>query len=157
MMLWVSRPIEAKFIPLAARAKRDTAGFRRSFVRVGGMLCALWGISLAACASGPRVEEASSPTTATATAAAMQRVAIIAKSGRFEPAEVHLQQGVPAVLEFTRVVDGTCMNAVRMPWMQEAVDLPMHEPVEIAVDTSISGVFSYGCGMGMIFGEVVIE
>jgi plastocyanin domain-containing protein len=49
------------------------------------------------------------------------------------------------------------MKAVRMPWMEEAVDLPKNEPVEIAVDTSMTGVFSYACAMGMVFGKVVID
>ena len=86
-----------------------------------------------------------------------QRVAITAKAGRFEPDRVRLVQGAPAVLEFTRVVDSACMNAVRMPWMSEAVPLPMHEKVEIAVDTSHTGIFSYGCWMDMVFGDVIID
>jgi plastocyanin domain-containing protein len=86
-----------------------------------------------------------------------QRVAITAKAGRFEPAQVHLVQGAPAVLEFTRIVESTCMNAVRMPWMEEAVELPMNEKVEIAVDTSMTGVFTYACWMDMVFGEVMIH
>ena len=101
---------------------------------------------------------ASLTSAASATAAAStQRVAITAKAGTFEPAEVRLVQGVPAVLEFTRVVDSPCMRAVRMPWMEEAVDLPMNEKVEILVDTSLTGVFSYSCGMDMVFGDVVID
>ena len=75
----------------------------------------------------------------------------------FEPAEVRLVQGVPAVLEFTRVVDSICMQAVRMPWLDEAVNLPLNENVEIAVDTSMTGVFSYHCWMNMVSGDVVID
>jgi len=44
-----------------------------------------------------------------------------------------------------------------MPWMEEAVDLPMNEMVEIPVDTSMTGVFSYSCWMNMVSGEVVID
>ena len=75
----------------------------------------------------------------------------------FEPTRVRLVQGVPAVLEFTRVADSACMQAVRMPWMEEAVDLPMNEAVEIPVDTSMTGVFSYACWMDMVSGDVVID
>jgi plastocyanin domain-containing protein len=49
------------------------------------------------------------------------------------------------------------MEAVRMPWMDEAVDLPMNETIEISVDTSLTGVFSYACWMDMVFGDVVID
>ena len=41
--------------------------------------------------------------------------------------------------------------------MKEAVDLPMHEPVEIAVDTTRAGTFTYSCWMNMVFGRVVID
>jgi plastocyanin domain-containing protein len=49
------------------------------------------------------------------------------------------------------------MEAVRMPWMEEAVDLPMNQRVEILVDTSMTGVFTYACGMDMVFGDVIID
>jgi plastocyanin domain-containing protein len=115
-------------------------------------------IDLAACESVPSGSNTSLSATSGAEAApTTKRIAITAKSGRFEPAEVHLVQGTPAVLEFTRVVDSTCMRALRMPWMEEAVDLPMNEMVEVAVDTSMSGAFTYSCWMNMIFGEVVIH
>jgi hypothetical protein len=37
------------------------------------------------------------------------------------------------------------------------VVLPLNETIEIPVDTSMTGVFSYACAMGMVFGEVVID
>lgn len=113
---------------------------------------------LSACASEPRVANPAFTTTTSAVAgASTQRVAIIAKAGMFEPTEVRLVQGLPAVLEFTRAVDSTCMQAVQMPWMQEPVNLPMNERVEISVDTSMTGVCSYSCWMNMVFGKVVID
>ena len=154
----VSRPTEREVLRIERQAKRAAAGTRRSRVRLGRMLCAAWVISFAACATEPRADNASSVTsTSAAAAASTQRVAIMAKAGTFEPAAVRLVQGVPAVLEFTRVVDSACMKAVRMPWMEEAVDLPMNETVEISVDTSMTGVFSYACAMDMVFGEVMIH
>jgi plastocyanin domain-containing protein len=114
------------------------------------LFCAAWIISLLASAAGPSA-------TGISVAASIQRVAIIAQAGRFEPAEVHLVQGVPAILEFTRIVDSACMKAVRMPWLETAVDLPLNETVEIPVDTSMTGVFSYACAMDMVFGEVMIH
>ena len=58
---------------------------------------------------------------------------------------------------FTRVEESDCVNAVRMPWMKKAVDLPLNEPVEIEVDTSKAGTFSYSCWMNMVFGRVIID
>ncbi|NQY92240.1 MAG: cupredoxin domain-containing protein [Deltaproteobacteria bacterium] len=115
-------------------------------------------ITLTACESTPPANETSSaPPERVSTAAGTQRVAITAKAGAFEPAVVNLVQGVPAVLEFTRVADSACMNAVRMPWMEEAVALPMNKKVEIPVDTSMTGIFSYSCWMNMVIGDVVID
>lgn len=131
---------------------------RPTRAQVGRMLCAAWIIGFAACAAVPRADDAVVTThPSVGDASTAQRIAILAKAGRFEPAEVRLVQGVPSVLEFTRVVDSECMQSVLMPWMQEAVDLPINEPVEISVDTSMTGEFSYSCGMGMVFGDVVID
>ena len=143
-----SRPIDRGGLPYSKM-------FR---LRLGPWLCLALLVAFAACNSEPSADSASSTTTGNAAATApTQRIAVTAKAGTFEPAEVRLAQGIPAVLEFTRVVDSACMNAVRMPWMKEAVDLPMNEKVEIPVDTSMTGVFSYSCWMDMVFGEVVID
>ena len=125
-------------------------------VRLGPVLCAVSVITFAACGVDPSVQASSAESANAAAAVDPQRVVVTAKAGTFEPAKAHLVQGVPAVLEFTRVADSECMKAVRMPWMDDAVDLPLNEKVEIPVDTSMTGVFSYSCWMDMVFGEVVI-
>jgi plastocyanin domain-containing protein len=110
------------------------------------------------CKSEEAPSSGTTPSGATASAeTAGQRVAIKADVGKFEPAEVRLKQGVPAILEFTRVADSECVNAVRMPWMSEPVNLPMNQRVEIPVDTSKAGTFTYSCWMNMVHGKVVIE
>ena len=120
-------------------------------------LCAVWVIivTLTACESLPDAGKASLITSAGV--GTTQRVAITVKAGSFDPAEVQLVLGAPAVLEFTRVVESTCMQKLKMPWMAQSVELPMNQKVEIPVDTSMSGVFTYSCGMDMVFGEVTID
>ena len=120
--------------------------------RFGPVLCAAGAIAFLITGDASRSEAPSVPA-----AGSTQRIAITATAGRFEPAQVHLVQGAPAVLEFTRVVESACMKAVRMPWMEEAAELPMNEKVEIPVDTSMTGVFTYACWMDMVFGEVMIH
>jgi plastocyanin domain-containing protein len=140
-----------------AQVERNVKQLQGSRV-LAGLCCAWLIISLTGCESVPSVGNASSADSSSVAAVARtQRVAISASAGKFEPAVVHLVRGVPAVLEFTRVVESRCMQAVRMPWMEEAVDLPMNEMVEIPVDTSMTGVFSYSCWMNMVSGEVVID
>ena len=89
-------------------------------------------------------------------AAETQQISIVVREDAFDPAEVHLTAGVPAVLEFRRVTESGCMNAVKLPWMEEAVDLPLNETVEIPVDPSMTGDFSYSCWMDMVHGKVAI-
>lgn len=154
----LTRPIERECVRIEPLAQRSGVRFRRSRVGFGRALCAAWVLTLAACASQPAAGPTAAVTTPSSPAAIpTQRVAILAKAGAFEPAKVRLVQGVPAVLEFTRVAESACMEAVRMPWMDEAVDLPMNETIEISVDTSLTGVFSYACWMDMVFGDVVID
>lgn len=98
----------------------------------------------------------SSPATATATQPT-QRVAVTVTAGGYQPSVVHLKQGQPAIIAFTRVVDSECLQAVRMPWMSEALPLPKGETVEVPVDTAVDGTFSYSCWMSMVFGRVVID
>lgn len=111
-------------------------------------------VTLTACEPLPDAGEAS---VITSVVGVTQRVAITVKAGRFDPAEAQLVLGVPAVLEFTRVVESTCMQKLKMPWMAQSVELPMNQKVEIPVDTSMSGVFTYSCGMDMVFGDVTID
>ena len=85
------------------------------------------------------------------------RVSIEASKKGFQPTHVQLTQGRPGILEFTRVDDTDCVSGVRMPWLDEPVDLPKGEKVAIAVDTSKAGMFRYACWMNMVFGRVTID
>jgi plastocyanin domain-containing protein len=126
-----------------------------SHIRLCCRLCSTWLIiTLAAAESIANADDTASMST---DVIAIQRVYIIAKAGRFDPAKVQLVQGLPAVLEFSRIVESNCMQKLKMPWMADAIALPMNQKVEIPVDTSMSGVFTYACGMDMVFGEVTIK
>ena len=71
---------------------------------------------------------------------------------------VRFTQGRPAIMEFTRVDDARCANAVKMPWRPEPYDLPKDTKVEIVIpDTSKAGTFSYACWMNMLHGRVFID
>lgn len=124
-------------------------------------LVAAAAVIAAACdrSTGDGAAATGAPTTALATtdSSGQQRVAIKVTSKGYEPAEVHLVAGKPGVLEFTRVTESECLNAVKMPWMKEAVPLPLNETVKISVDTKEAGTFAYSCWMSMIYGRVVID
>jgi plastocyanin domain-containing protein len=85
-----------------------------------------------------------------------QRAAIKVTKEGFEPVEVKLTAGKPAVLEFTRETESECLNAVRMPWLAEPVPLPMHQTVVIPIETVPARTLRYSCWMNMVFGKVTI-
>jgi hypothetical protein len=85
-------------------------------------------------------------------------VKITASKDGFDPQVAEFIKGRPAILEFVRLDDTSCVNAVRMPWMKAPKRLPKGEKVRIAIpDTSQVGQFSYSCWMEMIHGQVVIR
>lgn len=114
-------------------------------------------LGLAACDNQANEKKIVPGSVASVETANAVRVSIQASKKGFEPAHVNLVQGRPGILEFTRVDDGECVSAVRMPWKAETVDLPTGEKVAIPVDTSKAGTFAYGCWMNMMFGRVTIE
>lgn len=141
---------------IAVCAKSQTTGNEEPGQRFRQccMLCLAWVIILlSACESLPMAVASS----ITSTGEPVQRISITVQAGSFDPVEVQLVLGLPAVLEFTRVAEGTCTQKLKMPWMEQAIELPMNQKVEIPVDTSMSGVFTYACGMDMVFGQVTID
>jgi plastocyanin domain-containing protein len=116
-------------------------------------------LALAGCGKthgeSPPVSTSAAPSSSAPANAVRASIKVVA--GAYEPAEVHLKKGVPGILEFTRVAESDCVNAVKMPWMKEAVDLPLNQKVEIPVDTSKAGTFTYSCWMNMVFGKVTID
>lgn len=86
------------------------------------------------------------------------RVAITVTKQGFEPAVARFPKGRPAFLDFERAEETDCLNAIKMPWSEAVIDLPLHQTVSIQIpDTSRDGDFRYGCWMDMVFGTVVIE
>jgi plastocyanin domain-containing protein len=129
---------------------------RRAIARRLTQLGLLWGLvaGVAACSK----DQSGSEELAASAPSGVQHVKIKATMAGFEPAEVHLKQGRPAVLEFTRVDETKCVDAVKMPWLERPTDLPLNQTVEIPVpDTSKAGTFTYACWMNMVFGRVVVD
>ncbi len=108
------------------------------------------------CDKGEKAADKAKEPAATATPDGGQKVAVRVTKDGFEPVEVKLVQGKPAVMEITRTVESECLNAVRMPWLAEPIPLPLNQPVTIPVDTSKAQTFRYSCWMNMVFGRVTI-
>ncbi|NBC18132.1 MAG: HlyD family efflux transporter periplasmic adaptor subunit, partial [Bacteroidetes bacterium] len=113
---------------------------------------------------GELPEPASDPPTAADAVSAerqgdVQRIDIVVgEDGRFAPARIQLQQGIPAELTFTRHTDKTCATDVQIPaFGVETTDLPLHETVTIRFTPDESGSFTFACGMDMIEGTLLVK
>ncbi|MBO0798550.1 MAG: cupredoxin domain-containing protein [Blastocatellia bacterium] len=74
----------------------------------------------------------------------------------FEPSSLKLKTGVPAKVTFTRKSDDTCADEVVIKDYNIDRKLPLNEPVTVEF-TPRKGEFTYGCGMGMVKGKLVVE
>ena len=72
----------------------------------------------------------------------------------FEPSRIEVKKGSNATLVFTRVTDKTCATDVVFSGNGAHLDLPLNQPVRIALGT-VNENIPFACGMKMITGEVV--
>lgn len=77
--------------------------------------------------------------------------------GGYAPQEVHLKQGQPATITFTRVSSRGCLDEVQSADLAFNRALPLNQPTTVAVATDQAGTFGFSCGMDMVHGKVVID
>ncbi len=76
----------------------------------------------------------------------------------YRPSAVALEAGVPARLVFTRTVDASCSERVRVPAFDvPETELPLNEPVAIEFTPTEGGDFEFVCGMDMQRGSIMIR
>jgi plastocyanin domain-containing protein len=72
----------------------------------------------------------------------------------FEPSRIEVKKGSNATLVFTRVTDKTCATDVVFSGNGAHLDLPLNQPVRIALGT-VNENIPFACGMKMFTGEIV--
>ncbi|MGE5179569.1 MAG: cupredoxin domain-containing protein [Bacteroidota bacterium] len=72
----------------------------------------------------------------------------------FVPNRIEVKQGENTTLVFTRVTDRTCAKDVIINNNGAHLDLPLNQPVRIALGT-VNTRIPFACGMKMVTGEVV--
>ena len=87
------------------------------------------------------------------------RVAINVTEDGFTPGDVHVPQGKPVTLVFERKTDATCAKEVVLEVGDQKIqkELPLNQPVEVAVTFPKAGKLTYACGMDMLKGVILIE
>ncbi len=100
------------------------------------------------------------PKTAGEPAPAGQRVAISVTENGFEPSDIKVTKGEPVTFVFERKTDNTCAKAVVVN-VDEAnkieKQLPLNQPIEVAVTFPKSGDVTYACGMDMVKGSIHVQ
>jgi len=74
----------------------------------------------------------------------------------FEPSSLKLKTGVPAKVTFIRKSEGTCAEDVVIKDYNIERKLPLNEPVTVEF-TPRKGEFTFGCGMNMVKGKLIVE
>ena len=102
------------------------------------------------CVGSPPARTASQPSKSEA-------IAIAVTEEGFEPAEVHVAEGVPVTLVVTRKTEKTCATEFVMKSEGISQPLPLNQPVTIAFTPKKKGTLHYACGMDMYSGKVIVE
>ena len=108
-------------------------------------------LALAACGSSKSTPP---PVTADAT-----HIPITVTNAGFQPSPITVQKGVATTLIFTRTSDDTCAKQVVIPVGDTKItkDLPLNQPVEVAVTFPTAGEVQYACGMDMVHAVVSVK
>jgi plastocyanin len=106
--------------------------------------------------TAPAAPAAAAATPAAPAAAAVRKVPIAVTEDGYSPDRIPGKPGEKLSLVFTRKVDSHCVEQVKTP-DGKLVDLPMNQPVEIAVTVPQQGEVKFACGMNMVTGVVVAD
>lgn len=87
-------------------------------------------------------------------AAAETVVRIEVTASGFEPGEITLEEDAPAVLEFVRTAETTCVDAVVFPESGIRHELPLNTPVRVSVQPNAGQRIAFACPMDMYRGSV---
>lgn len=84
----------------------------------------------------------------------VQRITVDASSGTYSPNVVNLKAGVPAEITFTQATG--CTAVVQSQALNFQVDTTSG-PQVVKVPALKSGTYGFNCGMGMVFGKIVVR
>ncbi len=87
------------------------------------------------------------------------RFDIVVTEKGFEPEDVAVPAGKPVTLVFHRETDETCAKQVVLELDGKKIEkeLPLHQPVDLAVTFPKAGKLTYACGMDMVHGTITVQ
>lgn len=110
---------------------------------------------VAACATGQPWGRA----VETASVAHARTIPIEVTRAGFVPDRIQVEHGEVATLVFTRNVEHTCAKQVIVELARREVrrDLPLRQPVSVALHFEHAGELGFTCGMKMLGGTIVVR
>jgi plastocyanin domain-containing protein len=104
--------------------------------------------------AAPPKQEA--PVTAGTVTDGVRRLDVYATDKGYSPDRIAGKPGEKLVLVFKRTVDAECLAHLKTP-EGKVVDLPLNQPVEVALTLPPSGELTFACGMDMFKGTIVVQ
>jgi plastocyanin domain-containing protein len=117
------------------------------------LLCAALVVAAAACSKDTKNSGAPASSDPS-------RIAIDVTKDGFSPEHVTVPAAKPVTLVFDRKTDETCAKQVVLdPGDGKKItkDLPLNQPVEVAVTFPKAGDLTYACGMDMFHGTITVQ
>jgi plastocyanin domain-containing protein len=114
----------------------------------------VWTLGLAGC-GGAGEHPAAAASTSPPVAAAGGRVDISIVQTGFSPDHIEVERAKPVTLVFTRKVEHTCVDKVVFPAEKIEKDVPMGQPVEVALAPAADTTFR--CPMGHAIGRLTVR
>jgi len=115
-------------------------------------------VALLACDKGkkaaPPKQEA--PVTVGTVTDGVRRIDVKASQNGYNPERIAGKPGEKLMLVFTRTIEGECLSHLKTP-EGKVVELPMNQPVEVAVTVPQQGELTFACGMDMFKGTIVAQ
>ncbi|MBL8600979.1 MAG: cupredoxin domain-containing protein [Myxococcales bacterium] len=101
-------------------------------------------------------KQAASRPTQSVTVAAGARVPVTVGEG-YSPETIRAPAGAALTLVFTRNTDESCGQTLVFPSLNLRRELPLNQPVEVAVTVPATGALNFTCGMNMYRGAVTVQ
>jgi plastocyanin domain-containing protein len=114
-------------------------------------------VGLAGCDKGAKTDDGKAAAAAPSgevAAPGARRIEITATNEGYSPSSIDLKKGETVVLRFKRTTKSDCLAQVKIPKLDVKKDLPLDQPVEIAVTPKEDGDIPFSCGMDMVHGKL---
>ncbi|PKH06165.1 cupredoxin domain-containing protein [Moritella sp. Urea-trap-13] len=82
---------------------------------------------------------------------------IIVENGTYQPSHIRLSSDQAATLTFLRKDESPCAATLLFPDMEISENLPLNQPVTIALPPMPAGEYPFHCQMQMYRGQLKIE